>query len=172
MGAAGDPAHRRVLGQYGIAGAGDGPLLHHKGHQPPPGAFLLDPRQRLRSDKLTLIQFGDPAQPGLDRVGLGGNVLAIEAILHLQTEGVPGAQARRLQARRLTRAQQIVPQSGRSLGIRIKFKAQLAAVAGAADQQVPPMDLCFPAVVKLQGIQFGAQHLGHDPPAGRSLHRQ
>ena len=100
------------------------------------GPFLLDPAQLGDAAEL-LVERARPAEAGRDRVGVAGDVIAVQRITHLEPERVARAEAARRGAVRDDR----VPELDRVLGRAHQLDARLARVAGAAHHHLDAVDL-------------------------------
>ena len=82
--------------------AGYAAIVNGKTHE-----FALESRRfagcnGFATDKFTFVELGDPAEACLEGGGCIINVVAIQAVAHLQAEGVAGTQSRRQEAFFLT----------------------------------------------------------------------
>ncbi len=77
-----------------------------------------------------------PAEPGLDRVALGGEVVAVQVEADLEPQRVAGAEPAGDDAR----VEQLGPDRRRHLGVEQQLDPVLAGVAGAANQGRPGAD--------------------------------
>ncbi len=111
-------------------------LLHDEGDEPKRWASLLDPAQLGDAGEL-LVQRARPAEAGRDRIGLGGDVVAMQRIADLEAQRVTRAEAAGDGAARDHR----VPESAGVLGCAHQLAARLARIAGAADHHLDAVEL-------------------------------
>lgn len=113
LGAAGhfaDLAPEIVAGKNEILLAGRGTLAGH----PEADALARDAVLFLRdagllADEADLVVGHSPAQPGLDRCRVGGQLVAVEGVTGLGAEGVARAQSGRNEAKRLAKRGEFFP---------------------------------------------------------------
>ena len=125
MGAAGDDS----AADHRVAPARDALALDREGHELLRGPFGTRGRDRLRPDEARLL-LAAPAEAGLDRVAVLGQVVAVEVKAGLEAQRVARGQAGRLGAG----GDQRVPEAGRVLGVAQQLDAVLARVARPAHQ--------------------------------------
>ena len=98
--------------------------------------LVLDPAQLGRAGEV-LREVARPAEPGRDRIRVGGDVIAVQRITHLEPERVTCAEA----AGRRPVLDDRVPQLDRVLGGAHQLDAFLARIAGAADHHLDAVEL-------------------------------
>ena len=129
---------------------------------------------RLRADEARLL-LAAPAQPGLDRVAVGAEVVAVEVKADLEAQRVARAEA----GGRGAAVQQRVPEGGGGSGRKQDLHPVLARIARAADQEHSRHVLrfasgragCQPVRVHARW-ELSVHQLAHDPARVRALDRQ
>src|SRR5919106_69841 len=104
-------------------------LLHDEGDELLGGAFLLLRAEHVDPGEL-LVERAGPAEPGLDRRPLRGDVVSVQRVAGLQSQRVAGAEAARDDAALDDR----VPEAGGLLRRAAELAAALARVAGAGHE--------------------------------------
>ncbi len=131
-GAAGHLADLPVAVEHGHAVARDQPVGGDEADQQPLGPGLLAGGQGLAAAEVALAHGHGPAEAGLERVGVGGDVVAVQGVAHLQPQGVAPAQPDRRDLERRPPLEQLLPQRRGDLARDQQLEPALAGVAGAA----------------------------------------
>src|SRR6266700_475070 len=129
VGAGGDDPDRAAVFLDRVAMTRDGLVAHLDADQTAPQALGADLLERFPADELALGGLDDPAESRLERVGGVVDVVAVERVLHLEPQGVAGAEPDRGGAVRTARAQKRLPELHRPVGWRVELEAVLARVA-------------------------------------------
>src|SRR6185369_13289080 len=110
VGAGGDDADRAAVLLDRVTMTRDGLVDHLDADQAPPQALGADLLERFPADELSLGGLDDPAESRLERVGGVVDVVAVERVLHLEPQGVAGAEPDRGGAIGTARAQKRLPE--------------------------------------------------------------
>ena len=104
-------------------------------------SFSAVPSARAAGDRLGADEprrlLAGPAEPGLDRVALGRELVAVQREADLEPQGVAGAEPAGDDAG----FDQLLPDRRRDLGVDQQLDPVLAGVAGAAGERRPAADL-------------------------------
>ena len=129
-GARGDGADLLPAGEHRVAFARDAGALDLERRQLLGSALAARAGDRLGTDEPGCLGAA-PAEPGLDRVALGRQVVAVQVEADLEPQRVAGAEPAGDDAG----VEQLGPDRRRDLGIDQQLDPVLAGVAGAADER-------------------------------------
>src|SRR5581483_4619727 len=127
--AGGDHAHRLSVREQTVAVAGHRALRHLEPDELARHARRPHRLDRGAADEVALGRLHHPAQAGLQGIGGLVDVVAVERVLHLEPQGVAGAQPDGLDAVGASRPEQRVPELLRPLRGHVQLEAVLAGVA-------------------------------------------
>src|SRR5690606_31416106 len=138
----------------------DEPLAH---------TALLLLTERITPDEVALVQLRYPAESRLQRSATLVEVIAVEDVSHLETEGVARAEPDGHHALLLPCLEAPLPHVDAATGGNVQLEAVLARVPGATDDRAHAGDLAFGEVVVRDGIELRLGQLLENPLGAGAL---
>src|SRR5690606_17103120 len=130
-----------------VAVAGEATLEEPEPGEPLPHALGLLSFQGGAAEEIAFVELDDPAKSGLERRARVVEVVAVEAVPHLEAERVTCAEPGRDEAIVVADLEDPPPERDRVLVRDVEFEAILAGVPGPADHRVAAVDLALDEVV-------------------------